>query len=511
MNTIGGRRTDIPVGIALDYPIGWSFSMVLRDFVQNFYDEIGEASFQREFDYHYGIEQDSDAFFVRTSSKNHPFSHEWLSYVGASTKTGKPDANIGMYGEGFKLSLLRIVQFGGMDLVMHSQNWEIRPSIYQEYIDGQPVQLLGYELSSVLPDNITSLTITGIPAVYETVLRDATLDFFYPGNALFGEYVGGGEEYTIYRRSETPIPCNEPHEGLKGILYQNRLARGRLDIPFVINCQGTEYTDLRSRPVIPSYRAYRLLNLSAAWWSPQISAVMLRELRQYWSQTPSGPTDMKTKYYLICQLVRNAAREPAVAAGFGEEMAACGYLERKGEDPERNRIIEEATLWWGGIRDKKLVNPIFRLLGAENLVERYLQSTKIHYREGETRELARYQCLCMAVKAVMPFLNQAEFPALLIAPCGALQHDPLPITEKRIESRKRRHGMKYRITALILCAADFEDGAFLSSYLKLADTMLQIYGKPASEKRNAMLTELGTRFLEHADEVTDYQHQWDEL
>ena len=49
----------IPLNIIRGYPVDGDFSKILRDLVQNFYDEIGYANFAKEFMYEW---QEVDGF-----------------------------------------------------------------------------------------------------------------------------------------------------------------------------------------------------------------------------------------------------------------------------------------------------------------------------------------------------------------------------------------------------------------------------------------------------------------
>lgn len=39
----------IPINIVREYPVDWNFQQILRDLIQNFYDEIGYENFFKEF------------------------------------------------------------------------------------------------------------------------------------------------------------------------------------------------------------------------------------------------------------------------------------------------------------------------------------------------------------------------------------------------------------------------------------------------------------------------------
>jgi len=506
-----GKRTDIPLDIAVDYPIGWSFRVVLRDLVQNFYDAIGADKFGSDFVYTWKMSETGDSYNLEMSTKNHPFSYEWLTYVGGSTKTDSSTTYVGQYGEGFKMSVLRIIQMGGMELTMHSQGWIIIPVTYDEKIDGKTVSMLGYEYHEVEDDDITRLTLTGIPLYERESLQNALLDYFYEGNKLIAEKIGGGDNYSIFHRSEVPIPCDQYDENLKGILFVNHLARGRLDIPLVINIQKEFTWDKRSRPTLTQVKTNEFLHESLINWGANDSAEVLRLLRPYWNDSISNMHDITTKYFFICQLVRNVAKDKNISETFSEEMEELAYIEKKRSNKSRNRLIEETKRWWMENKSKKLVNPIFRLLGAENLVETYIQSKNDAYRNPNDQEKRRYDILFKAVTSVVPILSEEDLSGFVISQDGRDLYDPLQFSERIYGNRKKRMGRKYHITKLVMKEEDFSDDSFLKSFIKVSDAFLHSYGTSKSDKLNALLTRLGGWILENSELLNQYESEWKQV
>ena len=503
-----GKRADIPLDIALDYPIGWDFRIVLRDLVQNFYDAIGAEYFEKEFEYVWNESDSGNSYNLRMSTKNHPFSYEWLTYVGGSTKTGRGTSYVGEYGEGFKMSALRVVQMGGMTLTMHSQGWQIMPVSYEETIDDRTVMMLGYDYRVVDDDGVTSLHLSGIPLSEKSTLKNALLDYYFEGNALFGEKIGEGNDYSIYKRSDVPIPCKQAADDLKGILFMNHIARGRLDIPLIINYQREIFWDKRSRPTLTQMDTQNYLHECFNKLSPHDSAVVLRILKPYWSDLVSGMRDINTKYYLICQLVRNVAKDKKEACDFTDEMEQLAFLEKKGSDIKRNHIIDETKRWWMSNRSKKLVNPIFRLLGAENLVETYIKTRYQAYDEPDELQQRRYDILKQAIVAVIPIIKPEDLSCFVIDIKGNESYDPLQFSERVYGNRKSRAGRKYHITKLVMQKDDFSDDSFTKSFVKVADAYLHTYGTSRSEKVNAFLTALGQWIIENDSILAKYEEEW---
>ena len=181
----------VPLGVAMDYQVGWNIHRIIRDFIQNFYDSIGYEHFAAEFQYEWELyDQDEDSAYysyrrekrlhIRMRTCGYSFSYEWLSSIGGSTKTGKSNY-AGKYGEGFKIALLSLVKLGG-DAVMSSGRWELHPCKYTEKIDGQNIEMFGYRMETREDDGFTTLDLYGISASDENIhyVEEAMLEFFIP-------------------------------------------------------------------------------------------------------------------------------------------------------------------------------------------------------------------------------------------------------------------------------------------------------------------------------------------
>ena len=70
----------VPLNIIRGYPVDWDFSKILRDLVQNFYDEICYENFAKEFMYEWHEVNGFINLSMRT--KGHSFRYEWLDLCG---------------------------------------------------------------------------------------------------------------------------------------------------------------------------------------------------------------------------------------------------------------------------------------------------------------------------------------------------------------------------------------------------------------------------------------------
>jgi len=103
----------IPLNIMLSYPVKWTKQQVLRDIVQNFYDDVGAKEFYSLFKITY--KPDEKEIILSMAGKG--FSYEWLLHMGASSKQDEPGKYAGLFGEGFKVASL---------CALRDYNWKIK-------------------------------------------------------------------------------------------------------------------------------------------------------------------------------------------------------------------------------------------------------------------------------------------------------------------------------------------------------------------------------------------------
>lgn len=496
----------IKLEIAADYPIEWDFCRVFRDLIQNFYDSLMPEEFGKKFRYSFKLENDGYHVVMETQKKD--FSYEWLTYVGGSTKTDKPGDYIGKYGEGFKMAALRIMQMGGMSLTMHSQNWLISPVKYIETIDDRKISMLGYDYSEVENDGITRLEIIGVHTMYKSILEEALLDFCYPENPLFGPLVGRGQQWELYERSEKIIPCRQYDPNLKGILYVNNLARGRLSIPVIINYKREIYYDSRSREPFDNLRTIDLLHEIAKKLDPQTSLFVLEMLKRKWNEYPKNAYDIDTKYYLVCQLVRNIANDKAAMTTFTSRYKDLVYIERKSSDTIRNKLIDETKEWAKDNNTKRIVNPIFRLLGAESLVMKYQNRKDSLYILPNALEFNRAGILYEAVNSIIPLVLTEKMPDIIIDESVSGVFNPLQFAERKYVKVKGQKNKKYEINKLLFRHEDFQNEAYNESLIKMAEALLHVYGTDRSSLLTLLLTHLGKWILDGSEIIERYRKKW---
>lgn len=506
--------TLIRLGIDLNYPVNWSMTLVLRDFMQNFFDSVGSSEFYDKVSLRY-ILRDTYTLIIETYDV--PFSYEWLIHIGGTTKTGNSGRYIGKYGEGFKICILRLVQLGIMDCRMESRDWVITPCTYSEEIDNNRIEMLGYRLASRIDDGYTRLTINGIPTENKRILEELKLHFFYPKNPLFSEKILKEKGICVYKRSKMQCPSENVDSDFKGILYLNHLARARLDAPVAINICLTSYEiDDRNRHVINPYHAKTIITKALPQLSSSSSLALLEELSDFWADLPKKERDVETWYYIICILVRNIAADQTTAEKFKKNHKGLRYIDRINmrdstlSSHASRKLINETRRWAGsmGIKKGDLVNPIFRFLGARSLVDEYLSIRIKDFRSAEETEEAKIALLFSALETVfpIPFLYDVR-PQILMSVSHDILYDPLLYSERDRSKRIR----KYRISKLVLSPRLLKSSDFSSAFVDFCEIMLSVLGSDRSEMRGIALTMLAERLIDLSDAMKIYSDQWESM
>ena len=150
----------LTLNIMASYPVFWSKQQVLRDIVQNFYDDIGAFGFAEKFKTMY----EPATGQVMLSSASDGFSYEWLLHLGASTKQAQPGKYAGFFGEGFKMAALCALRDHKWKITMRSRDWEIKVCIIGMDIDGRTMQQLAYNVDEELDYLNETLLVTGVVA-----------------------------------------------------------------------------------------------------------------------------------------------------------------------------------------------------------------------------------------------------------------------------------------------------------------------------------------------------------
>lgn len=506
----------IPLNIVREYPVDWDFPKILRDLVQNFYDEIGYENFAREFVYTW---EEVDGFInLSMKTKGHSFRYEWLTYVGGSTKTDKDKQYIGMYGEGFKMCMLCLLRDFKLEPRMSSQNWSIVPC-WEWITIGDTMQMaLAYDLTERNDDGETTLTIEKIPIEYLDNIKCGMMDFYYPQNPLLGKLICNNENYIMHERSGMSIPCAQWDRNLKGIYFQTLLARGRLPFPIAIVDRQRVWLSQETRkrrtfyPFEVNNQIYHLATRMGAADSYQL----LLRMREYWNDLPRERYDIYTWYYVVNQLVRNISKSSEYVELFRQENPKLVYVERKGIDRKKDKLIENALHWAREQGDDRYkVNPIFRLLNVPSLLEEYQKTEMECYRTPSGIEIERIRILQEVVGvAFRDFFDIENMPDIILVKEGEKNLGALTFAERCYGKKTHNRcniSYKYRIKKAVLEEHYLADECFEDALMNYIDILCHGFGTDRNANVNAMLTECGAVLVQHRDVIQQAKKKWMEI
>lgn len=488
----------IPLNIDMGYPVRWSFAKILRDLIQNFYDEIGWERFGEEIIYK--CERRGKYYDLIIEVCGHPFHYEWLTFIGGSTKTEEPGKYVGKYGEGFKICMLCLLRDYDLEISMESENWFIEPCTSRRRLGNTRTEVLCYRKKNRINDGYTRLMLRGIDWWRMGVVEEGLYHFFYPQNPLFGESVFVTDSISMYRRSDMRVPCGE-QATISGIFFYSYLARGRLDIPYIIHVpKADKFEDSRERKLMEVYDMIPVIYWAIRKLDAENSYKMLVALKKYWNDICRNWKDIESWYHVICQLVRNVSHSAEVAARWREEYAGDHiYIERRTTNRLRNKLIKEALDWHKEQEDsRKLINPIFRLLGVASMVEEY-QEYKSSCFEGISEEyILPVQMLKDAYGGTYGERLGLPAPDVLFQKTKSGGKAGIHTFSTRVYGSRREQGRvtpSYKIEKAIMQRDSFREDGFWEAYIEYMSIIFHSFGTERSAKVNVMLTYLGDTLL----------------
>jgi hypothetical protein len=161
--------------------------------------------------------------------------------------------------------------------------------------------------------------------------------------------------------------------------------------------------------------------------------------------------------------------------------------------------------------EKKIpINPIFRLLGAENVVESYIRERDSRYRAATDKEQHKYQLITECIVDISGLLDENDIPQLCIALSDEEKTVPLQFASKIMKKKEKLGGRKYRINKLVLLKKDFERDAFDTAFTKVSEALLQIYGTNKCAIYNAVYTDWGGCVLKNLARIDEARSKWKE-
>lgn len=195
--------------------VEWNEMEIVRDFLQNFYDENPTDQIE--------IEIENRKITV---SAPREFDYKSLIYLGSD----KGSEEIGQYGEGFKAALLNAMRQHGCTVKAQINSVLLEFFFESKKIGETEKKVIMCKRSKTTPINGTKLVLENSSKELIEQFKFGLNFFYYEKNPLFGERL------TTYPRDI--IIYKSPREN-KGYIFYKKLLRAELDVPLVVVCNRT--------------------------------------------------------------------------------------------------------------------------------------------------------------------------------------------------------------------------------------------------------------------------------
>lgn len=314
---LGGAAPELlPLNLIFDYPVKWGAFKVLRDFLQNFYDAVGQENWSQQFSHRV----DEDVLLLQ--ARDVGFSYDWLVPIGASTKREGRGQYAGFFGEGFKIASLCALRDHGWNVEMASRDWELRVIVHHVTIDGRTLPSLAYHLwKSRSTRRDTVLALHPFRPQDHAELRAALESFYYPHNPLFGAKLWSTETAAVWRRSDVAKPVGFPATYSlrgEGILYAGYQAMGSFPFPLVIALHDYRHHD-RERDTFYEMDVMDAIKRVCALVPPECAFELMEVFRGKWSCYPKKKHDFGSWHPIVARLTERLSRSETATRRWREK------------------------------------------------------------------------------------------------------------------------------------------------------------------------------------------------
>ncbi len=513
-NTAGaptnGAGQRIALNLIFDYPVQWSKYKVLRDLIQNFFDSIPRAEWDRRFSHRL-----ADGRLVLTSA-GVDFSYDWLVPIGASTKRDGDGYYAGYFGEGFKIAALCALRDHGWQIEVASRDWRLKVVADTLTVDGRHLKTLAYEIARC-PEYRDATVLTIAPFYDTDILEAVLLSFFHPANPLLGDEIWSGESAAVYFRSPRPKPADYPvtyDAAGPGIVFAGFQALGSFAYPLVFCLHDYRSSD-RERDTFYRMDVIKTIGQIADRLPPAAAATVLAVLRNRWYDRPRKRHDFESWSRIVRTLARRVATCPSETARWREQYPdlLVASPAKRSDLPRYNR--RRQALAWARLspRRYRLVQDGFAALGYPTL-EAVCEAHDgfAITRAPCVREAHRIAILESLARALLADLfERTELP-----PCrvignaySAWQGMTTCIPLGGTGGEWRGVPLRYRLPYVAVQGSLFAGtglGPALATYLH---ELAHMFGGDSSAAFSHALSEMLASALSHAGIIAARERQWD--
>ena len=486
----------------MSYPVSWTDSQTIDNFIQNFYDAVRPEEFGSRFKTEF-----SDGTIRMSSDAG--FSKDWLFYIGASSKRNG-GTFAGRFGEGFKIASLSAIRDLKLSVHMESRDWTLDVTEDDDVIDGRPVKVLAYDIGE-RPYEENSVLVLGHAnqALYDIALERKTW-FLYDGNPRLGECIAKGSDYAVYHTAK--------ENGKSGYIFLNHELRAFLREPLVLCLEGyVPDRDDRDRIILNDTAKSRIIAEVFEKLDPEPAFTVLVLLRRCWGgHRKGGVFDDRTDWKR--------------ALGILIDIIACDEDVRKRFlDQYGDGLVCEPVLWWSG-NDRRMANEWFRRYGPKKRRRVYSLFIRLGVTDLDTlcRENGGYDETGEPTEkekiliGVLEEAAEAFFRDLYcyesLPSCHILLNRQAPVqgeaqtfpeTDRIINSRGMR--VKRRIRDVYLRRDLFRKERFSEALCTYLHELLHQYGGDCSTGFRRALMEMDTVILQNREGLLGYREKWERL
>lgn len=498
----------ISLNLVYDYPVRWSRYVVLRDFVQNFYDSIGWRDWSTAFDYTVGNS------FLTLTARNVGFSYEWLVHIGASTKREDEDTYAGYFGEGFKMAALCAVRDYGWSVHIASRDWEIEVTQTDLQIEERVLKSLAYSLSE-RTDPVRADTVLRLSSFHDhEVFESVRLGFFYPENPLFGEEIWRSENGAVYKRSRHVKPSHFPVtsdlEG-SGMFFTGYQVRGSIPVPLIFCLHYHRDTDRDRRDFFRVDLIPLIADLVMRLPAPSAARV-LEELRCFW-RSRRGRYSFESWWIVIENLVRRVAACSHTTKLWTE---AHPYLLTASKIQRREIVAADRrrqALAWLQTQDLpyRLVQDSFQSLGYPSLEDACQHAGGFTaHRPPRGEEIPRLKFLQHCVAMLFPELEERIPASVSVFDDNANPLWGLAVINSahRPYDKVRGFPVRYVLSEISLNAGLLLTGDFAEIFATYLHEVAHMFGRDESVTFSRALTYLIEAAIRERDTLAGLQDEW---
>ena len=497
----------------MSYPVEWNKKRILRDFVQNFYDDAGYSEFGKIFKSHYNPK----ASKLTLSTKSEGFNYEWLMHMGASTKQESAGKYAGFFGEGFKVASLCALRDHHWKIHMRSKNWSLEVVSIVTNIDGKDLHQLAYQVEDNLDiTQDTLLTIGEIDEKDAKLIDGVVYGFYYQENPLIGKCIFKNDMVSIHERSTTPKPDHFP-SGLAvsgdGIVFIGFQARSSFVQPLVLCNHSFQTSDRERHDVYFGTLLDVLLNMIDSL-DATTCCYMLEQLKKYWYDYPDSRKDVDSWYSVIRKLIRKIVytdSSSTIRDKFIQKYPHLVACERPTNTEMRNKKTQ--ALSWKKLHSpmSKLVQDSFVKLGYKTIVQ--LCEEAGGFNQSRVASTTQERQLLLLLKQVAKEIFGDFFVDYPL--CKVIENDSascrgMAKLQKRIIQtyNSMGHQFRYHLIQIEIKKSLLEKERFSEAFSVYCHELCHCFGADASASFSRSLTDAMSLIMTHMECLQDYRQKW---